>query len=46
MSMPWHIVKRDDQWCVVKDDDGSNEGCHDTEAEAQAQMRALYANER
>jgi phage head maturation protease len=43
--MPYHIEKRDDQFCVIKDDGGENEGCHDTEDEANAQMRALYASE-
>jgi HK97 family phage prohead protease len=43
--MPWHVEHRDNEWCVIKDADDSNEGCHPSEAEAQAQMRALYANE-
>jgi len=43
--VPWHIEKREDEWCVIKDDDGENEGCHDSEDEAKAQMRALYASE-
>jgi phage head maturation protease len=43
--VPWHIEKREDSWCVIKDDDGENEGCHDTEDKARAQMRALYASE-
>ncbi|HKA97454.1 MAG TPA: HK97 family phage prohead protease, partial [Streptosporangiaceae bacterium] len=30
---------------MIKDSDGSTAGCHATEAEAQAQMAALYANE-
>jgi phage head maturation protease len=38
-------VKRDDRWCVIKNDDGENEGCHDSEEKARAQMRALYASE-
>ena len=29
--MPWHIEKREDEWCVIKDSDGSNEKCHDSE---------------
>jgi hypothetical protein len=32
-------------YAVVKDDDGSVEGCHETRAKAQAQVRALYASE-
>lgn len=43
--MPWHIEPRGDQFCVVKDADGSDEGCHPTRAEAADQMAALYANE-
>jgi len=42
--MPWHVEKRDGEYCVIKDADNTNEGCHDTEAEAQAHVRALYAN--
>src|SRR5687767_12302786 len=43
--MPWHVEERDSRFCVIKDSDGENEGCHDSRAEAEAQMRALYANE-
>lgn len=43
--MPWHIEESDGRFCVVKDDGGDNEGCHDSRDEAEAQMRALYANE-
>lgn len=43
--MPWHVEKRDDEWCVIKNDGGESEGCHDTEEKAKAQMRALYASE-
>jgi phage head maturation protease len=43
--VPWHIEKRENEWCVIKDDDNENEGCHDTENKAKAQMRALYASE-
>lgn len=48
--MPWSIIEgggtcADDEWAVVKDDDGSTAGCHATEAEAQAQLDALYAEE-
>lgn len=49
--MPWHVA-RDEQgcsasepWAVVKDSDGSIVGCHATQADAQAQVAALYANE-
>lgn len=45
--MPWHIGKHEDctGFAVILDDDGSLAGCHETEAEAKAQMSALYANE-
>ena len=43
--MPWHIEKQDNRYCVIKDSDESNEGCHDTRDEAESQMAALYASE-
>lgn len=47
--MPWKIAKEDNQWCVHKEtaDGGLGEtvACHESEAKAQAQLRALYANE-
>ena len=43
--MPWHIQKRDDKFCVIKDADGSTEKCHETEDQAKAHLRALYASE-
>lgn len=43
--MPWHKEKRDGKVCVVKDSDGSTAGCHDSEAEADRQIAALYASE-
>lgn len=43
--MPWHVEKRDDEWCVIKDSDGKSAGCHPTEEKAKAQLRALYASE-
>lgn len=43
--MPWHIEKRDTEFCVIKDSDGSTEACHATRSEAQDHMAALYANE-
>lgn len=45
MTIPWHIEKRDEKFCVIKDNDGENEGCHDTEDEAKKQLAALYASE-
>lgn len=48
--MPWHIAKgggtcNASEYAVIKDSDGSTEGCHATRAEAQRHMDALYANE-
>lgn len=43
--MPWKVERQGDRYCVVKTDSGERVGCHDTEAEAKAQLRALYANE-
>jgi hypothetical protein len=48
--MPWHVAKSGEcpsgePWAVVKDADGEIEGCHETEAAAEAQMAALYAAE-
>src|SRR5262245_1349113 len=43
--MPWTLEQRDGRWCVIKEADGSNEGCHPSRAEAIKHQRALYANE-
>jgi hypothetical protein len=43
--MPWHLERRESQWCVIKDSDGSSAGCHDSRADAIKQQRALSANE-
>jgi HK97 family phage prohead protease len=46
--MPWHIETDNpdcDGWAVVKDDDGTVEGCHTDEEAAEAQMAALYGSE-
>ena len=44
--MPWTVSRSDEcpasrPWAVIKDDDGSIEGCHASEADAQAQLVAL-----
>jgi hypothetical protein len=44
--MPWDIEKRGEEWCVIKRDDLSNEGCHPTQDEAIAQLAALNASEK
>lgn len=49
--MPWHKVHNHSEcptsrpWAVVKDADGSVEGCHDSEEAANRQLAALYAAE-
>lgn len=43
--MPWQLERRDEGWCVIKESDGSSEGCHGSRADAIKQQRALYANE-
>jgi HK97 family phage prohead protease len=47
---PWDVFVEGDEYCVYRvDDDGERVGdalgCHVTEEEAEAQMRALYASE-
>lgn len=44
--MPYRIEERDGKFCVVKKDDGATIHCHDTQEQAEAQMRALYAHEK
>jgi HK97 family phage prohead protease len=48
--MPWHIGAKGSHGCsgypVIKDSDDSVAGCHTTKAKAQAQLAALYANEK
>jgi len=41
---PWKVVPKGGEFCVVKSEDGSEVKCFPTEEEAQAQMKALYAN--
>jgi phage head maturation protease len=43
--VPWRIEKREDEFCVIKESDGSTEKCHDSEEKAKAHMQALYASE-
>lgn len=44
--MPYVIREEDGKFCLHKADGGESMGCHDSRAEAQAQMAALYANEK
>jgi hypothetical protein len=43
--MPWKVKRRGVKFCVVKIADGGTVACHGSEAEARAQLRALYASE-
>jgi F like protein len=43
-DMPWKVVARDDEFCVVKSDTGETVKCHPTEEQALAHQKALYAN--
>lgn len=43
--MPWKIVKRDEQFCVVKESDGKTVKCHPTREKARSHLAALYVNE-
>ena len=45
-TMPYSIVTRRNQYCVIKDDDGRIMGCHPTREQAQAQLTALNIAER
>lgn len=48
--MPWHVVKAGGRcpegkpYAVERSDTGELVACHETEASASAQVRALYAN--
>lgn len=42
--MPWKVVPKGEKFAVVKKGDGSVVAMHPTNAAAQAQVRAMYAN--
>ena len=44
-TVPYRMVERNDKFCIEKTPSGEEMGCHDTDDEALAQMRALYASE-
>ncbi len=44
MEHDYVIRKRGSQWCVLTADESRVLGCHDTEADAQAQLRAVEAS--
>lgn len=39
--MPYSIAKRGNEYCVIKDSDGSSVGCHATRPAAEAQRAAI-----
>ena len=43
--MPYHVVKKDKKFVVEKSDGSKVMGTHDTKADADKQLAALYANE-
>lgn len=43
--MPYEIVRQGNRYFVKKKDSGKVIGRHDTKQKAEAQIRALYANE-
>lgn len=43
--MPYEKRKQGNKWCVFKKGTDKKFGCHDTEQEANDQIRALHANE-
>lgn len=43
--MPWKIERHEGKFCVINEESNENQGCHDTEEQAKAQMRALYSSE-
>ena len=42
--MPWEAQKKGSRWVVVSKESGKVKGTHKSKAEADAQVRALYAN--
>jgi hypothetical protein len=43
--MPWKVEERDDEFCVIKEADGSTVKCHSSRADAVKHVKALYAAE-
>ena len=43
--MPWHVKVNNGRYQVVKTSTGQVVGTHSSRAEAEAQLRALYASE-
>lgn len=42
--MPYDVVPRGNQFCVIKQSDGSTVKCHDTMGQAEAHQQALYTS--
>lgn len=42
--MPYKVEKKGDEYCVIKADSGETVKCHSSESDADAHMKALYAN--
>lgn len=40
--MPYEIRKDGDRWCVHNTETGDKKACHDTEEEAERQVRLLH----
>lgn len=43
--MPYDILRRGSEWCIVKESDGKVLGCHSRRQDAVSQLRAILANE-
>lgn len=46
IEMPYKIERRGNTWLVVKKDDRKVMGTHPSKEKAQAQIKAIYANEK
>ncbi len=44
--MPYKVEKCDDKWCVVNTDTGETKARHDTEEDANGQVRLLHMIEK
>lgn len=43
-QMPWKIVERENEFCVIKQRNGKTEACHPSKEKAMRHLRALEAN--
>lgn len=44
--MPYVVRKDGDKWCVFNEETGDKKACHDSEEEANRQIRLLHAVEK